>query len=93
LVQDRFLCGGRQQAASGRNQAEQVGLCGRRGHSSSTPEALELCIAPAGALKWRPVVLTDLQRKGMCGKRSISAVLIFWLLFYQEKSNKPTRGD
>jgi hypothetical protein len=25
-----------------------------------------------------------LQGKGLCGKRSISDVLIFWLLFYQE---------
>jgi hypothetical protein len=38
-----------------------------------------------------PVVLIDLQGKGPCGKRSIFAVLIFWLLFYQEKSNSPFR--
>jgi hypothetical protein len=35
----------------------------------------------------QPVVLFDLQGKGQVRQRSLSAVLIFWLLFYQEKSN------
>jgi hypothetical protein len=49
---------------------------------------------PAGSdsrgIKCHPVVSAGMQRKGLCGKRSISDVLIFWLLFYQEKSNSPS---
>jgi hypothetical protein len=31
------------------------------------------------------MVLPDLQRKGMCGKGSIFAVLNFWILLFQDK--------
>jgi len=39
----------------------------------------------------QPVVLLNLQGKGPVRQRSLSADLIFWLLFYQEKSNSPPR--
>jgi len=38
----------------------------------------------------QPVVLPDLQGKGLVRQRSISGDLIFWLLLYQDKSNSPS---
>jgi len=60
-------------------------VCGCIGHSSSTPEAWELWDAQAEALKWRPVVLTDLQGKGFVLQKKHFRYLDFWLLFIKKK--------
>jgi|GEM_PF-3526299 hypothetical protein len=67
------------------------GLCAGKGIS-------KLCRSESLRVRWlaegkvlQPVVLVDCRAKAMCGKKQASIDLIFWLLFYQEKSNKAQR--
>jgi len=54
-------------------------------------EAVNWCVRQQGNIM-QPVVLLDLQGEGHVRQRSLSAVLIFWLLLDQAKSNS-SGGD
>jgi hypothetical protein len=65
------------------------GVVCRQGHSNFLLKRWP-CASESGAKRLQPVVLPDLQGKGLCGKEAFSADLIF-VSFYQEKEKRPPR--